>query len=129
MKITMYELLGLVKDDKVPKRFKYDSYVWTYNYESSAYWNGKGIEFEDYMDDGLMKYLNDEVEILEEEKKIPEKMENESKFYSYEKFEEKENVVDKVLYILRAINLAEEKIDNLNDSVNEIIDYLKSKGE
>ena len=76
MKITIYELLGMIKDGKAPKRFKYDISEWVYNYESSAYWNGRGVEFENYMDDGLMKYLNDEVEIIEEpqEHKIPEKL-------------------------------------------------------
>ena len=56
-------------------------------------------------------------------------MENEHEFYSYAKYEENKNEIDKVLYILKAINLAEEKIGNLNNSVNEIIDYLQSKGD
>lgn len=66
---------------------------------------------------------------LEEEKKIPEKLENEHKFYSYASYEGNKNEIDKVLYILKALNLAEEKIDNLNNSINSIIDYLKSKGD
>ena len=73
--------------------------------------------------------LNDEVKIVEEEKKIPEKLENEHEFYSYAEYEEKKNEIDKILYILKAINLVEEKIGNLNNSINEIIDYLNSKGE
>jgi hypothetical protein len=74
MKITIYELLGMIKEGKAPKRFKYDSSEWLYDYESSAYWNDKGVEFENYMDDGLMKYLNEEVEIIEpQEHKIPSK--------------------------------------------------------
>lgn len=66
-KITLYELLGLIKDGKAPKKIKYDNYEWTYNSESSAYWNGKGIEFEDYMEDSLIACLNDDVEILDDE--------------------------------------------------------------
>ena len=72
--------------------------------------------------------LNEEIEVLEEEKKIPEKLENEKKFYAYTRYEENKDEIDKVVYILKAINLAEEKIDNLNNSINSVIDYLKSKG-
>ena len=78
MKITVYELLGLIKDNKAPKHFKYDDYIWTYNYESSAYWNGKGTDFEDYMDDGIINYLNDIVEIIEEKETKPSEEEIEA---------------------------------------------------
>ena len=111
MKMTMYELLGLVKDGKVPKKFKYDSYIWTYNYESSAYWNKNDIEFEDYMNNRLMKYLDDEVEIIEEEKKIPEKLN-----YQYRN-----------LYG-RLSQHKQSEIDII-DTLNQVIDYLKSKGD
>ena len=104
MKITLYELLGMVKDCKIPKTFKYDSHVWTYDYESFTYWNDKGVEFEDYMDDGLMKYLNDEVEIIEEpqEHKIPEK-----------------------ITIKDLVNSKQSIQDDIIDKINEIIDYLE----
>lgn len=101
----------IANDEEVPKKFKYDCYVWTYNYESSAYWNGKSIEFEDYMDDGLMKYLNNEVEILEE-KKIPEKL---------------YGIVNPKEGTKRTPNN-----EQLMFKINEIIDYLdylESKGE
>ena len=101
MKITMYELLGMVKDGKEPKKFKYDGSVWTYNYESSAYWNEKDVEFEDYMSNSLLSYLNDEVEIVEEEK-MPEKI----------------KINDKPI----------SKVE-LAQKYNELIDYLQSKGD
>jgi hypothetical protein len=53
----------------------------------------------------IIKSLNDEVEIIEEEKKIPEKLNN-SELYLTEK--QQHIIVDKL---------------------NEIIDYLKNKGE
>lgn len=67
--------------------------------------------------------LNDEVEIITEDKEI-EKLENEIEFYSYSKYEELKNGVDKVLYILKAINLVENKISNLNNKINELIDKV-----
>ena len=110
MKITIYELLGMIKNGKAPKRFKYDSCVWTYNYESFAYRNGKNIKFEDYMDNGIMKYLNDEVEIIEEKNIIPENLpfKNDMKLTIMEVYRE---------------------LEKYNYKINEIIDYLKSKGE
>ena len=75
-----------------------------------------------YLSDDICKAgfsLNDEVEILEEEKKIPEKLpdirfEN-GKFYL--------PINDKQMYILREIDKV------FLDKINSIIDYLKSKGE
>lgn len=73
MKITFYELLGLIKEGKAPKKIKYDRHIYEYeqnslvlddfNYYSIT--NGflyNEIDFENY--------LNDEVEIIEEEKEI-----------------------------------------------------------
>lgn len=122
MKITMYELLGMIKDGKAPKKFKYDTHEWIYNYESSAYCNGKGLEFEDYMNDGLIKYLNDTVEILEEEKKIPGKL----NLYYHINNDVEEETGETTFNDLCDI------IGNLRkheDTINSIIDYLKSKGE
>lgn len=113
--MKVIDLLNKIANgEEVPKKFKYDCYVWTYNYESSAYWNGKSIEFEDYMDDGLMKYLNDEVEILEE-KEIPEKICT--------------NRIINTKDILE-FEMIQNKINaEYTYAINEIIDYLKSKGE
>ena len=76
MKITMYELLGLVKDGKAPNKVKYQNSIFSYNKEEKDY--------ETILEDnsGLNLFnlvlvtpnLNDTVEILEEEKKIPEKL-------------------------------------------------------
>ena len=126
--ITMYELLGLVKDGKAPKKIKYKGTIWYLEQDFSNrlpyYKNG-------YNNDNLLTgkekdyfshSLNDEVEILEEEKEIPEKLEilnaNEhSKKVYYENYSKEEISLD---------------IETLQDWVNQIIDYLdylKSKGE
>lgn len=74
MKITMYELLGLVKDGKAPKKIKYNNIELEYEkqYEDYNYYYCKGL-FE-YKFETSIQFLNDEVEIIEEPKKI-EKME------------------------------------------------------
>lgn len=69
MKITIYELLGLVKDGKAPKKIKFMSSIWEYCKDGIArdYINDYDkclMEFIAINEDGL----NDEVEILDEPK-------------------------------------------------------------
>lgn len=78
MKITMYELLGLVKDGKQPKKIKYSSCIMIYDVDENDYRTPE----KDYYDADVKTYkyltdcidlftdLNDEVEIIEEPKKI-----------------------------------------------------------
>ena len=100
MKITIYELLGMFKDGKAPKKIKYNNKIWNYKegimeYTSDdSYFALSNFEFDE---------LNDEVEIIEEEKKIPEK------------------IKDKYCSQISKVELAQK--------YNEIIDYLKNKGE
>jgi len=127
--MKVIDLLNKIANgEEVPKKIKYCDEMFGFTGYNSASKNYNN-ELEDLFEilDGSM--LNDEVEILEEEKKIPEKLENEKEFYAYTRYEENKDEIDKFLYILKAINLAEEKIDNLNNSINSIIDYLKSKGD
>lgn len=116
MKITMYELLGMVKDGKAPKKIKYNTVVWEYSNHERDYISRTNTElfFNDTIDNNwIMTNLNTQIEILEE-KKIPEKI------------------------TMRAglVGDINNKIENLDinimtveDKLNEIIDYLKSKGD
>lgn len=71
MRTTIYELLGLIKDGKAPKKIKFMSSIWEYCKDGTT---------QDYINDYdkcLMEFiainkdgLNDEVEIIEEPKKI-----------------------------------------------------------
>ena len=130
--MKIIDLLNKIANgEEVPKKIEYEGEIFQFTGYNSASKNYKN-ELEDLFEvlDGSI--LNDEIEILEEQKKIPEKLENEQKFYSYVRYEENKDEIDKVLYILKAINLIEEKIGHLNNSINEVIDYLdylKSKGE
>lgn len=71
MKTTIYELLGMIKDGKAPKKIKYDEMIWKFEEDKLYFY--ENIWLEDYCN--LTTSLNDEVEIIEEENKIPEKIE------------------------------------------------------
>lgn len=113
MKITVYELLGMVKDGKVPEKIKYNNKIY--------FAKGNAIEgFVEYFSDedewGFNHYvryenLNKEVEILEEPKGIPEKLDE---FIH----------TDSLNY-----NTCNRMFETLTNKINEILDYLESKGE
>ena len=67
------------------------------------------------MNNNALTHLYDEVEIIEEEKKIPEKIELEPL-----------NLKDNLQRQIEAVHYENIMISN---AVNEIIDYLKSKGD
>lgn len=109
MKITIYELLGLMKDNKAPKKIKVNENILTlkigeetlYRFED----NCGSLCFSYYIDNNK---LDNEIEILDkdfklEEKKMPEK------------------IKDKYCSQISKVELAQK--------YNEMIDYLKSKGE
>ena len=64
MKTTIYELLGMIKDGKAPKKIIYDGEIWTYDKNDYANENNWDL-FDEYV---LTDILNDEVEILDEDK-------------------------------------------------------------
>ena len=84
MKITMYELLGLVKDGKAPKKIKFRNEIYEYeNHIKDGFIDYAGIEKEDDEAFYLSSYIGnnyisdiftDEVEILDEEPKKIEKL-------------------------------------------------------
>ena len=71
--ITMYELMGLIKDDKAPKKIKINNKIWFF-YKSNketlyidnenSYLKSCSLNFNYYIDN---KKLNETVEILPEE--------------------------------------------------------------
>lgn len=70
--ITMYELLGMVKDGKAPKKIKYENREY-YLYDNKSYLSTDKTRFFDriyFGEDYLRAELNDEVEILDEEEFI-----------------------------------------------------------
>lgn len=110
MKITMYKLLGLIKDGKTPKEIKYDNRVYIFDDTKDNYYENDTCSINwDYV---AIYGLN------EEEKKIPEKL----------------DIYDELQTLLangggsydHNIHKMFKKIELKQ---NEIIDYLKSKGD
>lgn len=111
MKVTIYKLIGLIKDGKAPKRIRYNNEIWKYNDELKTYDN------DDYDKDLLEKlfyelyildFINDEVEIIEEPKKIEkiEKPTQDEYLYSNGKelYENDMKVYDKINELIDEIN-------------------------
>lgn len=75
MKITIYKLLGLVKDNKAPKKIKYDDIIYylsedrvdLHKYQTMGSNTTRKLSL---IIDNEYLNLNDEVEIIEEPKKI-----------------------------------------------------------
>ena len=70
MEITIYELLGLVKDGKAPKKIKYSNAELEYNEGCEDYYSYYGNGLFEYKFGNCKNFLNGEVEIIEEQKKI-----------------------------------------------------------
>ena len=115
MKITIYELLGLVKDGKAPKKVIYDGNLWEFNKNFNQYQTQKGGG--NIWSGYNFNILNYEVEIIEEEKKIPEKLSD------ILRVDDLIPPVDENMY-----KIWKQTIKNQN-KINEICGYLKSKGE
>lgn len=124
--MKIIELLNKIANgEEVPKKIKYKITKRTYNKEDKDYTRDDGELGSYYLFQCINSlHLNDEIEIIED--KEIEKLENEIEFYSYSRYEELKNDIDKVLYILKAINLTENKINNLNNKLNELIDKVNS---
>ena len=121
MKITMYELYGKIDEGNPPKHIKVYGEDWYWN-DYDGYVTKESLkttpDAQCYLMDRYRTFMNldKEVEILEEEKKIPEKL---STWFSVETKQSKELNID----------YANTNFENMYDKINEIIDYLKSKGE
>lgn len=103
MKITMYELLGLVKDGKAPKKILYNGLMPEYDEEYKDYYPYYGRYLFAYKFATCTDFLDDEVEIIEESKKI-EKCKNYEDFLG----------IDDYMEYLKT------KIDKLIDEINKL---------
>ena len=124
MKITIYELLGLVKNGKAPKKIKYDGDI--YILESDAiyeFFTYKTIDYDKFNTDGkrigkalfldnCYMHLYDEVEILNEAKE--DKIQ---KIYHF-KTSLIENEVE--IFITKNLNQMVDKFNELIDEINNL---------
>lgn len=115
MKITIYELLGLIKDGKAPKKIKYKDKIWEciptihgrgYQYYSEYYQDYRTLQNQVYLEE----CLNDEIEIIEEPKKI-EKITVREKTLGFPNGEWTARNMDKAFAI---------KINELIDEINNL---------
>ena len=121
MKITMYELLGLVKDGKAPKKIKYGNIKLEYDEEYADYYKycSKGL-FE-YIFTTCNEFLNDYVEIIEEPKEI-EKL----PYYSLEKIQESKS---KDEWYKNRLELLEKRTNDYHNKINKLIDEINNLKE
>lgn len=111
MKITIYELLGLVKDGKAPKKIKYDGTIYEYSENNDFYYCGGLSLYREFAPNG--NCLDKEVEIIEEPKKI-EKL-------NLPGFEELKN-----MSVAERYEVTAKEYDVLNELIDEI-NNLKEK--
>ena len=120
--MKIIDLLNKIANDgKIPERIKYNDYEYRYHDKEHGYCRSGYdctyicLDNEYY----LFDILNDEVEILEEEKKIPGKLDD---FTIAVGSVDESNIEE---YIQTLFNQQYE----IFNKINSIIDYLKSKGK
>lgn len=131
MKITIYELLGLVKDGKAPKKIKFRNEIYEYeNHIKDSFIDYVGIEKETNEVFYLSSYIGnnyisdiftDEVEIIEEPKKI-----GKLPYYSLEKIQKSKN---KDEWRENRLELLEKRINDYHNKTNELIDEINNLKE
>lgn len=117
MKITMYELLGMLKDGKAPKRIKQtfdDGFKEEYILDNEGWF--ETLDGTTKMNIFKIDRLNSIVEIIEEDKKI-EKLEK----FDIQGLETSGYSMTQAEYLL------EEGIQDNRNKINELIDYINNK--
>lgn len=120
--ITIYELLGLVKDGKAPKKIKYEDIIWKYDLQENEYIkDGDYWLFQDYFPNNLnfLDCLNDKVEILEEDKPMIEKIDG--------GIITSRGAYTNLNDVYKDMSTSYETIDDIIIKINEIIDYINRK--
>ena len=126
--MKVIDLLNKIANgEEVTKRIKYEKHIYEYEegtYDWSYYIENNGtIKFllTDLFnsDNNILSILNEEVEILEEEKKMPEKLDD----FDIQGLEVSGYSMTQAEYLL------EDGVKENRKMINLILDYLKSKGE
>ena len=116
--MRIIDLLNKIANgEEVPKKIKFGDKIWKYDSSVQDYMNEDNNEylFANIFGIETEKALNKEVEIIEEEKKIPEKICT--------------NRIINTKDILE-FEMIQNKINaEYTYAINEIIDFLKSKGD
>ena len=134
--MKIIDLLNKIANgEEVPKKIKYDGQEYKITKilleDNNYYFNYINEDMECIFPINT-NHLNDEIEILEEEKKIPEKLEDISEIKCVGCKVEINIVGNKTLFDTDTPIVTEHciyKINQLIKNKKKIIDYLKSKGE
>lgn len=120
----------IANGEEVPKKIYYNGKIW--NYENSDYFaSDYGYLFDRYNVSGM---LNDEIKIIEEEKKAPT-LNDIRESYGLPRIEKKkipekiEYYDDSIAWVIDGIGQLSDVDKVIVDKLNEVLDYLKSKGE
>lgn len=109
--ITLIDLLNRVaKGEEVPRFFKIAGVEYYIN-DSGCLQECNGEEVQWFI---YRSWLNEKVEIIEEEKKLPEKIE----YYD-----------DSIAWVIDDVGQLSDVDKVIIDKLNDVIDYLKNKGE
>lgn len=115
--ITIYELLGLIKNNKAPKKIKYDNII--YDYLDKEYQDKVGGPFLMFIN--ITSHLNDKIEILEEDEDIEEielleeKNKNGNKKYYLFAFGNKYSIRIVDVYLAAKLNEVIREVNKLKD--------------
>ena len=127
--MKVIDLLNKIANgEEVPKKIKINGIIYEYQGDDYLYKDDDKKEYwlfsAGYTDKfmWLDSFLKTKIEILEEEKKIPEKIDH-LIGYDIQQFEDLKE------YVEITTNDLFGKENKIIDILNEIIDYLKSKGE
>lgn len=119
--ISVYELLGLIKDGKAPKLVKYDNYIWEYKKQFDDYFNDEEYLIENGFDswNNAKYFLEEKVEIIEE-KTIQENISR----LSYQQIGTYQLDNNDILGFIKALN---EQFTKHGRKINEIVDYINKE--
>lgn len=111
--ITIYELLGLIKDGKAPRKINVDDVIYFYNYKAKDYKSEIDepfFLFNNYVD--IKSELDKTLEILEEYKPTIEKI----------------SINGKDIHQLEELGIYE-VIEDIESTLNEIIDKIEKESK
>lgn len=124
MKITIYELLGMIKDNKAPKKIRYSSYVFKYTGDKRLSRMYVMEHQETYLFRDMVSTLTNEVEILESATYKQDEQNDISKLPYYDYSDLNMEVITQEEYFKRELQHIEKRLNDYHDKINEIIDKL-----
>jgi hypothetical protein len=125
--ITIYELLGILKNGKEPKKIKYDGYIWEFKKNMSDYWSNHNnvYLFDEYIRSSIISSIQDNIEILDEN------------YYEFEDFEDIkelgynftfENINAELCNEDYKSSIISKKLNQLIRNQRKIVERLKDNG-